>query len=445
MFREKDLQACLYGIVGFRQNDNPEYEKLSPSLLESSSGLYIQDEHPLLCLENIDQALKNYDHWKFPAYSAVVTYAKFDRVRASDDKVYESLEDDNIANNPATSPGSWELVPLLSQKLEAVVKSSTVRLLNEVFTKKKLHGSTKSIVESAQFFAGSGNIMDKEVKLGRFVGFRISTTDERDLAAAVRRLGTQFTAVNPAFKLYVYHTSLEDPYRVYELNLDRVNSFKWSELKDVTRGEDLLTLTVTSDDHAPGGEFYIGYYEDDLIGQAINKSYRWDVAPSCGTCNNDLYYYQKWSPYFNVTPIAIPASALTGIKPSDPGGPKLFDVNYAQDTYSRNYGLNMDISVRCDVTPILCREKQILAGPILKQVAVDLIKILAYSTRNNVIAKEVRDLALFALQRKDSPGGGGGIVEDLAAAVKTVSFDFSDLSSMCLPCNDSGGPTYGTI
>lgn len=445
MFREKYLQSCLFGLVGFRQNDNPEYPKLSASLLQSSSGLYVQDEHPLLSIENIDQALKNYDHWPFQTYGAGVEYAKYERVRASNDLVYESLEDNNQGNDPATSPLMWAEVNLTSQKLDSVIRSSIVRYVNEVFTRKKLHDLTKSVFESAQLFSGSGNLLDKEIKMSRFVGFKISTPDQRDLACIIRKLGTQFSSANPNFKLYVYHTSIETPYRVYELNLTTVNSFKWSELKDPTRNEDALILDVTSDDHAPGGAFYVGYYEDDLVGQAINRAYRWDIAPPCSTCNSDLYFYKKWSPYFDVTPIAIPSAALTGIRPSDPDGPKLFDVNYEQDTYTKNYGLNLDVSVNCDVTPLLCRERSILASGILKQIAVDLIKVIGYTTRNNVIAKETRDLALFALQRKDSPGGGGGIIEDLAAAVKATDFDFSDMDSICLPCNNANGPSWGSV
>ena len=444
MFREKDLQNCLFGLVGFRQNDNPEYPKIAAALLQSSSGLYVQDEHPLLCIENLDQALKNYDHWNYPAYAVGTSYDQYDTIRASDDKVYESLQDANVGNDPTISPTYWREVNLLSQKLESVMRSSVVRFMNEVFQKKKLHGVTKSIFESAQFFSGSGNLLDKEIKMSRFVGFRIETDDERDLACVIRRLGTQFSGANPNFKLYVFHTSLEEPYRVYELNLTRINSFQWTELKDQTLGETELTLRVTSDDHAPGGAFYIGYYEDDLVGQAINKAYKWGEAPPCTTCNSDFYYYQKWSPYFSVTPISIPASALNGIRPSDPDGPRLFDVNYAQDT-GKNYGLNMDVSVRCDVTPLLCRERSIAAAGILKQVAVDLMKILAYSTRNNAVAKEVRDLALFALQKTDSPNGGGGMLEDLERAVKATNFDFSDMNSICLPCNDAAGPTYTSI
>src|SRR5688572_16034355 len=124
MYREKDLQDGLFGLVGFRQTDNPAYPQLANYLLQSSSGLYFEDEHPLIHIENIDQALKNYARYNFPAYSAGTEYAQFDRVKTGDGKVWESLVNNNQGNTPDTSPGSWKEISLLSQKLEALVRAA---------------------------------------------------------------------------------------------------------------------------------------------------------------------------------------------------------------------------------------------------------------------------------------------------------------------------------
>lgn len=439
MYRDNALQTCLFGLVGFRQSDNPDYAQLAPSLLTSSSGLYVNEEHPLLTIENIDQAFKNYDKFNYLNYVGATAYLEGARVRAANGKVYEALRDTQ-GDEPSASPLDWLEVNLLSQKLEQIVKSAGSKVLAQIFTEKKLNQVTKAIFENVQLFDGAGSMLDKELKASRFVGFQLVAENHRDVITVIKKLGTQFSAENPAFKLYVYHSSQEDPIKIYTLNLTKVNSFQWSKITD-DDGE--LYLRYLSEDHAPGGAFYIGYYEADLLGQAINKGYDFQSIP-CATCNRDYAFYSQWSRYIAVTPFEVPAAALVGINPADPGGPKLWDIDYNQYQYVKNYGLNLDFTTRCDVTDFLCSEKHLLADALLKQVAVDILRELAYSTRNNVIAKEVCQLAMYALNNKDNYTPGAE--KKLEKAIAAISFDLSDLNEACLPCNDKGGRvSWGTI
>jgi hypothetical protein len=437
MYRAKDLITALFGLVGFRQNENPDYPALASPLLVSSSGLYIQDEHPLLSIENLDQALKNYDGYNYVSYSAATAYSVGAEVRYSDGKAYACIAATIAGESPASTPAKWEEINLFSQKLEQVVRAAINKVVSEVFTKKKLDGVVKSIFESVQLFDGVGDYSDKEIKASRFVGYQIAVESFQDLTLVLRRLGTQFTQVNPDFKLYLYHSSQEAPLKVFSLALSKAVSFEWSRLLDESN-EDFV-LRYLSNDHAPGGCFYLGYYEDDLIGQAINKGYNFSKAPACAHCNNDYKYYSAWSPFLQVAPIAIPASAI----PEPVGEVRpLWDVNYNQYTYTRSYGLNLDLSVRCDVTDFLIREKTLFIDPLLKQISTDLLRSIAFSTRTNQIAKEVRDLALYDL---DNRPGTDGYIKKLEKTLAALSFDLSELNAACLPCEQSNGPSWGSV
>ncbi len=441
MYREKDLQACLTGLIGFRQNVNPDYPNLSPGLLASSSGLYVQDEHPLLCIENLDQALKNYDHFNFPVYAIGTTYNTGDQVRYSNNLVYESLDDDNIGNAPTASGSThWVEINLFSQRLDSFLKGSAAKVLADIFVEKKIAGATKSVFESVQVFDGSGAIIDKEIKSGRFVGYALRMFTARDLTAVIRRLGTQFSQANPDFKLYVFHSSQSVPLKVFNLALSKSNAFEWTRLLD--SGQDYL-LRYLSDDHGPGGMFFIGYYEDDLVGQAINREYSFSIPPTCGSCSASFYYYEQWSKYFEILPFSVKASNLVGLLPTDIGGPFLWDMNQMEISYSRNFGLNLDISMRCDVTDFLCREANIFSNILIKQVTVDLLNAIAFSTRNNAIAKETRDMAMYALNNKDN--NTPGVLKQLEKAKAAINIDTSDLNSDCLPCANNKGPSWGSI
>jgi hypothetical protein len=442
MYRDKDLQNCLFGLVGFRQNDNPQYPKLPASLLESDSGLYFQDEHPLINIENIDQAFKNYDAFPYTNYSGATSYALGAQVRGVVDatKVYESLQAANQNHEPSVSPLWWKEVPLLAQKLEQIVKAAGSKILARVFTDKKINQVTKAIFDNVQLFDGAGSMLDKEIKAGRFVGFQIVAENHRDVMTVIKRLGTQFSQANPAFKLYVYHSSQEAPIRTYTLNLTGVNSFQWTKLVD---GDGELYLRYLSETHAPGGVFYIGYYEGDLVGQAINKGHDFSSIP-CSTCNRSYSFWTSWSRFITVTPFEVPSSALVGILPADVGGPKLWDIGVNQYQYTKNYGLNLDLTTRCDITDFICSERHLLADALLKQVTVDILSEIANSTRNNVIAKETRDLAFYALGNREN--NTPGAETKLERALKAVSFDLSDLNEACLPCNDKGDRvSWGTV
>jgi len=174
MYRETDLMNCLFGLAGWRQNQNPDFETLPPSLIATASGLYYQDAHPLITVENMDQVLKNYSAWNYPPYEEAGEYAIGDKVRyATDGKVYEAIA--AIPDAPAIlNQDDWTEVKYFSQALEAITRASINKVASAVFTKKKLDGVTKSIFENVQLFDGLGDLLNKEVKQSRFVGLQIS-------------------------------------------------------------------------------------------------------------------------------------------------------------------------------------------------------------------------------------------------------------------------------
>lgn len=435
MYRESDFQDCIAGLVGWRQNVNPDYPVLPPGLLTSASGLYFQDEHPLISIENIDQADRNYDKFNFAAYNAGTIYADGVRIRFTDNKVYESLQAANEGHAPDISPLWWiEFVPL-AQKLDQVTRSAATKLLSRVFTEKKLNEVTKSIFENIQLFDGAGSLLNKEVKQSRFVGFEIFLKDNRDLLTVIRRLGTQFTAANPDFDLYIYHSSQADPIYQLDIALSKAVSFEWTKLFD--SGNNPILFRYLDEELSPGGSFYIGYYEGDLIGQAINKGYNFAGRPAyCPTCNNDYRYWSAWSPYLRIQPFSIQSADL-------PGDRTLWDINRNQYDFIRNWGLNLDLTVKCDVTDFLCRERYLFADCLAKQVAVDVLQLIAFSTRNNAEAKQTRDLANYELNNKDN--NTPGATKRLENAIKALSFDISDMNDACLPCDQHLGSNWTSI
>lgn len=430
----------MAGLVGWRQNNNPDYATLPTSLTNSSSGLYFQDEHPLIAIQNIDQADFNYDQFNFTDWNVGTTYgiaaSAPDWVRYTDGKIYASIQAANTGHQPDTSPLWWTEVPVLAQKISAITASAASKLLSRVFVEKKLNEVTKSIFENIQLFDGAGSLLNKEIKASRFVGFEIFLKDNRDVVTIIKKLGTQFTQVNGAFPLYIFHSSQSAPILALTVPLTKATSFEWTRI--LSAGAE-IALKYLSDSYSPGGSFYIGYYEDDLVGQAINKGYDFGTAPAyCPTCNNNYRYWSAWSEWIEVQPFCVQASDVAAVAPHT-----LWDIRTNQYQYVKNYGLNLDLTVKCDVTDFLCRESYLFSDALLKQVAVDILTLIANSVRNNPIAKETRDLAMYALNNKDN--NTPGVSSKLEKCIKALSFDISDLNDACLPCDQKYGSNWTTL
>lgn len=427
MYIQTTVIDCLKNLVGFRQNDNPDYPTLVPSLLTTETGLYFQDAHPLLTIENIDQCARNFDHYSFPNYAAGSTYSTGQRVRFSG-LVYESLVDSNTGNQPDTSPIQWTEVNLLSQFLISMVEAGVNDVAKFLFIDKKIREITKTIFENVLLFTGVGSLADKVIKRDRFVGFAIELKDHNNLQTIINRIGMQFDTVNPAFDLYVFHTSRTDPIATLQFNVTGPNNFSWHT---PTTGS-IPTLEYHSRDYDVGGLFIIGYYEEDLVGQAIDKEYNFNREP-CGSCNRlNLDYYRKWSEFMNITPIEV-SSGNIGTKG------QLFDINNLGYTYHENFGLNLDLTVRCDISDFICQERTVFTDAVYYSVAKNLIRMIAFNVRENDVSKQVKQEALVELEREF------GISTSVKRAMKALSFDFSDLNTACLPCNQQAGVTRTSV
>lgn len=431
MYTQTTIIDCLKTLVGFRQNDNPDYPTLVNSLLTTDSGLYFQDAHPLLTIENIDQSVRNFDHFNFPAYSTTTTYSTGQRVRFNN-LVYESLIDSNLNNQPDISPTQWTEVNLLSQYLTSQIEGGVNDVVKFMFMDKKVREITKSIFENVLLFTGVGSLADKVIKMDRFVGFAIELKDHNNLQTIINRIGFQFTEANPTFDLYVFHTSRIDPIATLQFNVTGPNNFSWHTPTTGT----IPILEYHSRDYDVGGMFIIGYYEDDLTGQAIDKKYNFDGEP-CGSCNRlNLNYYRKWSKYMNIIPIEV-SSGNIGTKG------QLFDINDLGYTYDENFGLNLDLTVECDTSDFICQQKDLFVDAVYYSVAVRLLRMMSANFRDDRIGKQVKQDALIELER--DRGVYVSANQALQKATKSLSFDMSDLNTACLPCNQHKGVTTTSV
>ena len=71
MIRIQEIQEKLLHLIGWRQSYDTNDIVLSESLTQSESGLYYQDAHPLLTLQNLVSVAPDFKNISYPVYSIV--------------------------------------------------------------------------------------------------------------------------------------------------------------------------------------------------------------------------------------------------------------------------------------------------------------------------------------------------------------------------------------
>lgn len=434
MFDIPTITKCLFGRIGFGVNKDAELGIIDSDLQTSKSGLLWEDAHALVTLENLQAVgTDETDVTGYAFYNGGLVYPVGEVVRdggPSSTNIYRKLTV-TAAGVPTSDTNAWTQTSPFGVWLRSKVMATIKNTISGVFTRKKLGKVVKSVLEDSVLFDGAGNLQDKEVKEGRFVGYQLVFRGTDGLAAIISRISTQFTGVFATpLKLYLYYTGSNDPVKILEVTPNKVNSVQWHEVAD-------CILSYSSIDNGVGGAWYLGYYEDDVpFGvQAINRSnYNFQTGPGgCNGCGNNTYtVWAMWFKWISVIPIMVPSSFLNLDK-------TIWDWTQTQYYYeSKTWGINLQMSVSCDVSALICRQQPLFDKVLQMQFAVDMLNEMAFSTRTNRIQELTKQKAMYALADQEK-GGQKGLGTLLEMEQCAIDFDFSTFGSVCAPCDQASG------
>lgn len=426
MYNVTAIKESLFGLVGFKQTRNPVFGLLPPALLQSRSGLYVDDVHPLLARENIHAAInfeeyKYYPQWLPGPHSVGITVT-------NTGIIYENMVEGNVTEPGAADSVGWQPTSVLGLYLREVMQAALTDVLNRVFLRKKIEFQTKAIFEDLQLFSGTGNRNRKIIKYGRFVGLELNLKQMRDIALYINRIGVQIDTANPDFTLYLYHTSQPEPLQTITLNVDRPGYFQWFPV-------DLAPLAMVSADYNTGGSFLLGYFESDFVGQAVSVEADLLRGP-CMSCNvYDRNAFQAYSKFVDIHPFSVPSGFIDGTT--------LWPQDVQAYHYNTNFGINLAFTTECDVTDFIVRSERVLSDAVAKAAGVALLKAIAFSTQNKGLTNQIKDLARYELDNKEN--STPGLAQQYEMALDALNFDFSGLNSACLPCIKRKKVTHGAI
>jgi hypothetical protein len=423
MFDILTVQSALSGLIGWRDSENTELPALTAALKATSSGLYFNDAHPLVTIENIDAAGPNYDGVANATWAVGTTYGLSAVVRYNG-VTYISLAAANTGNTPSTATAWWKAQ--LNNYISQLTNTAIINMVQRVINDKQLVGASKALLDDIKLFDGDGRSSSLIVAQSRFVGFEIKVKNYEGLIASIGRIGAQFTEAQAGLILYLFHSSQQTAVATYTMVTTAANSMQWL----TPTGFDMNFCKFSKND--AGGAWYIGYFEDSMTGQAINRDIDMISSP-CGTCLKDAYNYFSWemrNRFFQMQPVEFENKWLNGTSLPDMDG-----VAYVS---SKNWGLNLSITAHCDLTDFFVDNKAKFTRALWKQLAYDVIRQIAFSTRMDGITQTLRSDAYIELKGDPTRPYKSGLEHELTKEYEALNISVADLNSPCMGKRNKG-------
>ena len=161
----------------------------------------------------------------------------------------------------------------------------------------------------------------------------------------------------------------------------------------------------------------------------------WSREP-CGTCTGyvDLERWREITKYLQVSPFMMNAPETFDEYP------ELWDIALTMYTNTQNYGLNCEITVGCDLTDFIIKERQIFQTVIQRQVAAIMLRTLAMNPDVKVNRNQVNASRMEILYELDGnvEGRPCGLGYDLKKAYEALRLDTQGIDRICLTCNNHG-------
>ena len=319
----------------------------------------------------------------------------------------------------------------LAEYLTTTTESGITYMANKLKNHKILKRAVKSQLQNFTLFPVGGMKNNTIAKSSRFVGIRFQLRPEVGIKVVLPRIGFQFDSAQTDLPIYLFHSSQDAPISTF--NITTPTGFSWYWIND-----EVITLTADSQD-LTGGYYYLGYYEDDVTGNAItfkNSYFDWSSG-FCSPCGYRAYdeKYKKALNWLTMSAISVNSGDFVeGEVFSDD------DVNYHNST---NFGINFNLNIECDITNYIVENSSQFTTMLGNCVAYKIMKGVEYSQQNNFVTDDLAGSVQVELNGLDTNEMIDSIAKQIQDSVAALTIDQSELSSVCFPCYKKSAARYG--
>ena len=423
MIRIEQIQEALLHLVGWEQSYDPKGQ-IAEALTETESGLTFQQAHPMVTLENVRGIMPEQFMYQYQVWVVSAEYKKGNLVSHSA-KVWESTANHNEGNTPADNSDYWKEYDFTSVWLERLTRSAIAKTVQTFLQQKSLLRETKNLLERRSLFDGAGRMTNTIENGQRLVGMEIVPAYSMGVTTKIERIGLQMTGATGNVTMYIFHSSQRDPFYTFTFEVKKGNgTMEWQDLKDVY----LPYLGST-------GAWYAVYDQAELPQgmEAVNVTKDWSREP-CGTCNRgNLEAWRELTKYIMISPFRVNALETFAEYP------ELWDIEDNVYTNTHNYGMNMVVSVGCDLTDFIIQQRSIFATCLQRQLAVDVIRTMAMNPNVRVNRNQANASKEELLYEVDGnpQGRATGLGKDLQDAYNALDIDTRGIDRICLTCKPS--------
>lgn len=427
MIRLNTIKESLKNLVGWEQPY--DWDDTVAWGMEGESGVMVNDVHPLLTIENVRAVMPENFTAQYPLYDETLSCEKGSKVRYNDD-VWLSTADAPSGEIPSATSDYWVQYDCIKDYLSKQTEKGIQQMITRYLQDKSVSQESKQLLEERTLFDGSGRLNAILANRHKIVGMEINPVRSMGVTTKIERIGLQMRGGSGVVRIYVFHSSQNEPIYTYDCNYtSEKGMFQWFYPTD-------MYLPYMGETTADGGSWYIVYNQDDLPEgtQAINVSKDWSREP-CGTCNiGSLETWREITKYLQISPFMVKAPTTFA------EFPEMWDVEDISYTNTQNYGLNFEISVGCDLTSFIIRQRGIFADVLAKQIGYNVLRTLAMNPDVRVNRNQSNVTRMDILYELDgnTQGRKGGLGYEMEKAYKALELDTSGIDRVCNICNNHG-------
>lgn len=382
MFKSPTVVSAYANLIGWRQDPTGEIN-LPATLTDTETGEYYQDKHPALNVTYIQTLLQ-------PDYTI----------------------DDYLRN---------------------VITDATNEIFNDLLQYRQLDQYGKTLLQQSTLLNRYGWKKDLITNQNRFVGLQIRVKSMTALQLLIDEIGLQLSGVQD-LTLSLFHSSKNAPIATIDITTTGQSNWIWKKTTDD------FELSAFDSGNYRGGVFVLGYYQEDLTTQAVNyTNFNWSRG-ECSSCPGSAQYVKQWKSiqkYFQVYPLYVPQNSFTK--------DEMFDLNDAIYSETESFGLNLRLTVRCDLTDFFTQNKFAFKNLLKLKVVYKVMNMMKFSQEINNIEENIKMMIIRDLEG-DIDTKLVNIPTQYQKELKAVSFNTSGINSSCLGCQDEGfAPDYGTV
>lgn len=393
MYTLSTIQTAFIDLIGWRQNVDPNGVQLN-GLTTSTSGIYMNEVHPLLTIANLESICPDFVSMGFTS--------------------------DNY-NSKFTE---W-----LTQRMHGAI----AQFLTDWIGRKFKMQSARNLLEWEKLYYTTGS-NNKTIPNpgGKMAGIEIAVVRSRGVLGKIRKVSLHLTDAQ-SLSVFLYRSGDKNPIKSTTLNYVNAGDVQWFDVDWDLKGE---------------GAYYLCYSLDELTGNAYDDSYDKTAYISDTKMPVGKYFVSQGFTGDIVSSGGVGSDEIGNTLIV--GGGNVFVTSRLSYT-SQSQGLNLSMTVACDMTEFIVEQKQAFASAYSLFLAKMLLREMAYNSgaRTNRNQDNLRREEILYEIDGNSQGIAGtfqiGIGKRYEDALLAIQFDQTGIDKHCLPCAVARGIEYGVI